>query len=101
MQTFAFTGEQLDSLTGLYHLRARQYDPGTGRFLTTDPVALPLSDPYVALYAYVGQRPTMYADPSGKCFGPLVFLAPACVSVAVGPLGERSPAWGARLPSTP
>jgi len=68
VQTFAFTGEQLDPLTGLYHLRARQYDPRTGRFLTTDPVALPISDPYVSAYIYVGQHPTRYTDPSGKCF---------------------------------
>lgn len=27
---FNFTGEQFDTVTGFYHLRARQYDPGTG-----------------------------------------------------------------------
>ncbi len=31
-----FTGEYADP-TGLYHLRARQYDPQTGRFLGRDP----------------------------------------------------------------
>ena len=40
-----YTGEYLDTDTGLYHLRARQYDPLTGRFLTTDPVAADVSDP--------------------------------------------------------
>ena len=67
VQTFAFSGEQLDSLTGLYHLRARQYDAGTGRFLTTDPVALPISDPYVSAYVYAGDNPALLVDPSGNC----------------------------------
>jgi RHS repeat-associated protein len=63
---FAFSGEQRDGLTGLYHLRARQYDPTTGRFLTTDPRAPLLTDPYVASYVYVGNRPTGFVDPSGE-----------------------------------
>lgn len=67
VQPFAFAGEQLDAVTGLYYLRARQYDPGTGRFLTTDPVSLPIDDPYVASYVYAGNNPTRYTDPSGKC----------------------------------
>jgi RHS repeat-associated protein len=62
---FAFTGEQRDGTTGLYHLRARQYDPGTGRFLTTDPLAPLLTDPYVASYVYVRDRPCGMVDPSG------------------------------------
>lgn len=67
VQPFGFTGEQLDSLTGLYHLRARQYDPGTGRFLTNDPVAGPNTDPYVASYAYVRNNPARHTDPGGTC----------------------------------
>ena len=38
-----FTGEYLDP-TGLYYLRARQYDPVSGRFLTTDPAKTVDSD---------------------------------------------------------
>ena len=30
---FLFTGKQLDNSTSLYYLRARYYDPDTGRFL--------------------------------------------------------------------
>jgi RHS repeat-associated protein len=59
-----FTGQYLDSATGLYHLRARQYDPSTGRFLTLDPLAPTLTDPYVAAYVYVNSRPTVFVDPS-------------------------------------
>jgi RHS repeat-associated protein len=64
----AFTGQFVDAATGLYHLRARQYDAATGRFLTTDPLAPRLSDPYVAAYVYAGNQPIRFTDPSGKCF---------------------------------
>jgi RHS repeat-associated protein len=47
---FRFTGEYRDSVTGLYHLRARQYDPGTGRFTALDPRSPAVGDPYVSAY---------------------------------------------------
>lgn len=59
-----FTGEYQDP-TGLYHLRARQYDPGLGRFTATDPWPAGPSDPYVSTYAYVNNRPALFVDPSG------------------------------------
>ncbi|MEJ7652226.1 MAG: RHS repeat-associated core domain-containing protein [Chloroflexia bacterium] len=34
---FKYTGRQSDEGTGLYYLRARYYDPNTGRFPSTDP----------------------------------------------------------------
>ena len=43
----------------LYFLRARYYDPETGRFLGQDPL------PAGNLYAYVGNNPLRYTDPSG------------------------------------
>jgi len=62
---FTFTGEQLDTVTGLYHLRARDYDPGSGRFITMDPRAASITDPYVTAYAYVRDNPCGTVDPSG------------------------------------
>jgi RHS repeat-associated protein len=62
-----YTGEYLDP-TGLYHLRARQLDPASGRFLSPDPVQASRDLPYVAAYAYVNDRPTVATDPTGKCF---------------------------------
>lgn len=70
-----YTGELLDS-TGLYHLRARQYDPATGRFASTDPLVQPIRDPYVSEYLYVGNRPTAFVDPSGLIG--CSFLSGAC-----------------------
>jgi RHS repeat-associated protein len=60
-----FTGELLDP-TGLYHLRARQYDPTLGRFLSTDPAQSQISDPYLSTYAYALDNPIVNSDPSGR-----------------------------------
>ncbi|MGH9022740.1 MAG: RHS repeat-associated core domain-containing protein, partial [Acidimicrobiia bacterium] len=59
-----FTGQYTDD-TGLQYLRARYYDQGTGRFLSTDPVPPAITDPYVANYVYANNRPTVATDPSG------------------------------------
>jgi RHS repeat-associated protein len=64
-----FTGEYLDP-TGLYHLRARQYDPTWSRFLSPDPVEPGTGSPYTASYMYAGNRPTVMVDPSGAMFRP-------------------------------
>jgi RHS repeat-associated protein len=55
---WSFTGEQHDA-TGLEYLRKRYYDPGTGRFLSMDPV------PLLQRYAYVRANPANDVDPSG------------------------------------
>ncbi|MEZ5170429.1 MAG: RHS repeat-associated core domain-containing protein [Acidimicrobiia bacterium] len=60
-----FTGEYLDEETGLYNLRARQYDPSTGRFLATDPLQPSADSPSVSSYAYVRNRPGVLVDPMG------------------------------------
>ena len=59
-----FTGEYLDP-TGLYHLRARQYDGGTGLFLAKDPLPPPLAKAFVSPFAYAENRPTYLVDPTG------------------------------------
>jgi RHS repeat-associated protein len=61
-----FDGQYQDTETGLYHLRARQYDPATGRFGSLDPVENPTSAPYDAPYAYANARPTVLTDPLGE-----------------------------------
>ena len=64
-----FAGEYLDP-TGHYHLRARQYDPVTGRFLRRDPVDTGVGTPLISAYAYAANRPTVLVDPSGETFRP-------------------------------
>jgi RHS repeat-associated protein len=85
-----FTGENLDT-TGLYNLRAREYDPQIGRFLAVDPIAPPLMNPAVSAYAYVGNRPTVLTDPNGTCGSiPLV----PCPSDIVDTVGDGVRAVG-------
>jgi RHS repeat-associated protein len=59
---YLFTGRQLDGETGIYHYRARYYDPLKGRFLQRDPME------YVDganLYEYARSNPINRIDPSG------------------------------------
>lgn len=58
-----FTGREYDAETGLYYYRARHYDPGTGRFIQSDPLGLAAGD--VNLYAYTWNDPANWTDPSG------------------------------------
>jgi RHS repeat-associated protein len=59
-----FAGEYADT-TGLYYLRARQYDAGTGRLLQLDPAEPDQTVPSVSAYVYAADRPTVLTDPSG------------------------------------
>jgi RHS repeat-associated protein len=71
-----FTGEAWDAEVELLYLRARYYQPGTGRFMTKDPWPGDVSNPGTLHgYTYVLNSPVNYADPSGLDFtGP----GPAC-----------------------
>ncbi len=63
---YLFAGQQYDSATGLYSMRARYYDPGVGRFLSRDTWAVALDDPIeLNRYNYTAQNPVNATDPSG------------------------------------
>lgn len=63
---FGFAGEEQDPLTGLVYLRARTYDPTTGRFLQQDSVFGDPSQPRTLnRYTYAFNSPLTYTDPSG------------------------------------
>ena len=64
--SYLYCGEQLDSTTGLYYLRARYMNPTTGTFTTMDTYQGSLFDP-VSLhkYLYANANPVMNVDPSG------------------------------------
>ena len=69
---FLFTGEQFDAKArpgqGLYYLRARYYDPSTGRFLTQDPFRGFLVNPQTLnRYPYSVNDPINLVDPWGLC----------------------------------
>ncbi len=65
--TFGYTGEMWDQESELLYLRARYYEPETGRFLSRDSYEGNLQNPLSRhLYAYVGNNPVNYVDPSGR-----------------------------------
>ncbi len=52
---FRYCGEYFDSSSGTYYLRARYYQPGTGRFINEDPIR----DGY-NWFAYCGGNPVLF-----------------------------------------
>ncbi len=63
---FDYTGNRRDAESGLLYLRARLYDPATGRFLSPDPARDCPSTPLTAhAYLYGLANPARYTDPLG------------------------------------
>ena len=59
---FGYAGQQYDQGPGTYAMRARTYDPATGRFQSVDPLLDQTGQPY----QYAGDSPTGSTDPSGQ-----------------------------------
>lgn len=63
---YGYTSEWTDG-NGLVNLRARYYDPGTGRFVSKDTWAGDYQNPItLTKWLYANANPVMYVDPSGK-----------------------------------
>ena len=64
---YLYRGEQFDSDLSLYYLRARYYNPNTGRFLSRDPLDGQAKDPAsLHKYLYAGGDPVNSIDPLGR-----------------------------------
>ncbi|MGH2895149.1 MAG: RHS repeat-associated core domain-containing protein, partial [Solirubrobacteraceae bacterium] len=78
-----WAGQYQDASTGLYYLRARDYDPRTGQFLTRDPL-----DQFTrAAYGYANDDPLNAHDPSGLGFWSIVHSIAGWVSTGTGACG--------------
>jgi RHS repeat-associated protein len=63
---YLYRGEQYDPDLGLYYLRARYYNPATGRFMGRDPENGKFTDPKsLHKYLYAGGDPINGFDPTG------------------------------------
>jgi RHS repeat-associated protein len=56
-----FGGQYWDSESSFYYLRARYYDPGTGQFISRDPMVATTR----SAYGYVNDNPLNLTDPTG------------------------------------
>ena len=64
---YTYSGERFDQNIGLFHLRARDYNPLTGRFETMDPAAGDILNPATLhKYVYAGNNPVNASDPTGR-----------------------------------
>ena len=62
-QPFGFAGGIYDRDTGLVHFGARNYNPGTGRWISKDPIVFKGED--TNFYGYVLSDPVNVIDPIG------------------------------------
>lgn len=61
-----YTGQRIETSTGLYDYGARWYDPTIGRFLAADTIVPEPGDPQALnRYSYVLNNPVRYTDPTG------------------------------------
>jgi RHS repeat-associated protein len=96
-----FPGQYADQETGSSYNVYRDYDPVPGRYLQPDPIGLIRGG--INPYTYVGNSPTMWADPTGQTAAlataeggaelGLVVCGPACAVVG-GVIGLGVGVWG-------
>jgi RHS repeat-associated protein len=81
-----YGGHEYDKDSGLYYFKARYYDPDLGRFITPDRSvgAHPLHNSALNRYAYTGNNPINYTDPSGKFIGELGMLVGLVIAGVAG-----------------
>jgi len=81
-----FPGQYLDAETGLHYNYFRDYEPGTGRYVESDPIGL---DGGITTFAYVNSDPAGSIDPTGEQAIAVPFPAPTglCLPCGVALLG--------------
>ncbi|MGI8710342.1 MAG: DUF6531 domain-containing protein [Acidimicrobiales bacterium] len=62
---FGYDSQYLETATGEYNLRARDYNPADAQFHASDPLNLTFSSSYPSPYLYANNQPTTLTDPTG------------------------------------
>ena len=92
---YLYRGEQYDSDLALYYLRARYYNPATGRFLSRDPDdGISIDPKTLHKYVYADSDPVNMTDPTGHealqqaeiSQAPALLATPALLALACGDL---------------
>jgi large repetitive protein len=87
---YVFASERVDADNGLVHLRARDYSPEQGRFLTRDPFSGVLTDPTsLHRYQYGHSNPISNTDPTGE----VTLSEQAIVGAVIGGLSSGISAY--------
>jgi RHS repeat-associated protein len=94
----SFTGQQQDTIPGLYDFLYREYNPTQGRWISPDPSGQGAVDPTNPQswnrYAYVGDSPLNRTDPNGLIYlgGHQFNLTPTQITCATasGPCSKSS-----------
>lgn len=81
-----YCGEPYDIESGMYYLRARYYDPTTGRFISQDSNEGDITNPLsLNLYTYCYNNPVIYMDKDGHM--PLLLVTGAAGAAIGGVAG--------------
>ena len=62
-----YAGHRYDEASGLVYMNARWYEPGSGRFMSVDPVLRTGAPQSHNAYSYVENNPIAANDPTGMC----------------------------------
>ena len=91
---FLYSGEYRDPASGLYHLRARWYDPATGRFMSRDPFpGVPEQPLSLMPYLYAGADPINAIDPTGNFFSLAGFSVASAIQTGLRAINVARRAW--------
>ncbi|MCK9930394.1 DUF6531 domain-containing protein [Frankia sp. Mgl5] len=83
-----YQGSWTDPTTAKVSAQARWYTPGTGTFISRDPMDVPFAGSVTAnRYTYANANPLAYNDPTGSCPFCVVFAAPLLAQVVVDGVG--------------